>query len=154
HFLTPDFFYGSLSDLSLSADPLTDNRYDLAGGNPISFKEWDGHLVFEDGYGSASDSPRPQATTQIFPSTQPSQTNPRDDRSDKNQNQCLKDISTYVTKCLPQLKLQVKPQFGICLSPKLSQPLLSDCQLAAEVANKVNEAVNGPVSRLFCTFFC
>jgi hypothetical protein len=29
HFLTPDFFYGSLSDLSLSTDPLTGNRYDL-----------------------------------------------------------------------------------------------------------------------------
>lgn len=43
-FLTPDFFYGSMADLSLSIDPLTQNRYDLAGGNPISFGEWDGHL--------------------------------------------------------------------------------------------------------------
>jgi hypothetical protein len=43
-FLTPDFFYGSLADLTLSTDPLTQNRYDLAGGNPISFGEWDGHL--------------------------------------------------------------------------------------------------------------
>jgi RHS repeat-associated protein len=43
-FLTPDFFNGSLADLSLSIDPLTQNRYDLAGGNPISFGEWDGHL--------------------------------------------------------------------------------------------------------------
>jgi hypothetical protein len=57
HFLTPDFFYGSLADLSLSIDPLTDNRYDLAGGNPISFKEWDGHMVLADGGGGASTTP-------------------------------------------------------------------------------------------------
>jgi RHS repeat-associated protein len=43
-FLTPDLFYGALADLSLSVDPLTQNRYDLAGGNPITFGEWDGHL--------------------------------------------------------------------------------------------------------------
>jgi len=24
-------------------DPLTQNRYALAGGNPISYVEWDGH---------------------------------------------------------------------------------------------------------------
>jgi hypothetical protein len=29
----------SLANLSLSADPLTGNRYDLAGGNPISYME-------------------------------------------------------------------------------------------------------------------
>src|SRR5260370_10908650 len=43
-FLPPDLFYGSMAGLSLSIDPLTQNRYDLAGGNPISFGEWDGHL--------------------------------------------------------------------------------------------------------------
>src|SRR5262249_49147552 len=43
-FLTPDFFHGALADLSLSIDAVTQNRYDLAGGNPISFGEWDGHL--------------------------------------------------------------------------------------------------------------
>ena len=57
HFLTPDFFYGSLSNLDLSVDPLTGNRYDLAGGNPISFKEWDGHMVTADGGGGAATSP-------------------------------------------------------------------------------------------------
>jgi RHS repeat-associated protein len=59
HFLTPDFFYGSLSDLSLSTDPLSDNRYDLAGGNPISFREWDGHMALADGYGGAAIDPTP-----------------------------------------------------------------------------------------------
>jgi RHS repeat-associated protein len=54
HFLTPDFFYGSLANLSLSIDPLTQNRYDLAGGNPISFKEWDGHMLLPDGGGTAA----------------------------------------------------------------------------------------------------
>jgi RHS repeat-associated protein len=45
HFLEEDQFAGSLDDLSLSTDPLNDNRYDLAGGNPINFVETDGHRV-------------------------------------------------------------------------------------------------------------
>jgi RHS repeat-associated protein len=68
HFLTPDFFYGSLSNLSLSTDPITGNRYDLAGGNPISFKEWDGHMPVPDGGGGAAPSP----TSSQPPATQPS----------------------------------------------------------------------------------
>lgn len=32
----------------LAADPLTDNRYALAGGNPVSYVEWDGHAVTPD----------------------------------------------------------------------------------------------------------
>jgi RHS repeat-associated protein len=58
-FLTPDLFYGALSNLSLSLDPITQNRYGLAGGNPISFKEWDGHMVLEDGGGGAATDPSP-----------------------------------------------------------------------------------------------
>jgi hypothetical protein len=42
-FLQVDYFNGALADLSLSSDPLTANRYGLAGGNPLSFIEWDGH---------------------------------------------------------------------------------------------------------------
>jgi len=42
-FLQQDQFYGALSDLGLALDPLTQNRYGLAGGNPISYVEWDGH---------------------------------------------------------------------------------------------------------------
>src|SRR5262249_12557470 len=37
-FLTPDLFYGALANVSLSVDPITQNRYGLAGGNPISFR--------------------------------------------------------------------------------------------------------------------
>jgi RHS repeat-associated protein len=62
HFLTPDFFYGSLSNLGLSIDPITGNRYDLAGGNPISFKEWDGHVALADGGGGAATTPAPSQT--------------------------------------------------------------------------------------------
>ncbi len=55
HFLTPDFFYGSLSNLSLSIDPLTQNRYDLAGGNPISFVDSTGHApCFDAGFAGAA----------------------------------------------------------------------------------------------------
>jgi RHS repeat-associated protein len=42
-FLQQDRFYGALDDLGLALDPLTQNRYALAGGNPISYVEWDGH---------------------------------------------------------------------------------------------------------------
>jgi hypothetical protein len=33
----------------LSADPLSNNRYALAGGNPLAFIGWDGHYVTRDG---------------------------------------------------------------------------------------------------------
>jgi RHS repeat-associated protein len=46
-FLQLDYFNGALSDLALSSDPLTANRYGLAGGNPLSFIEWDGHMAVE-----------------------------------------------------------------------------------------------------------
>jgi RHS repeat-associated protein len=42
-FLQQDLYFGSLADLSLSTDPLTGNRYALAGGNPLGFIEFDGH---------------------------------------------------------------------------------------------------------------
>jgi RHS repeat-associated protein len=43
-FLTRDSYGGALSDMGLSTDPFTSNRYAFAGGNPISFVELDGHL--------------------------------------------------------------------------------------------------------------
>jgi hypothetical protein len=67
HFLTPDFFYGSLSNLSLSTDPLTGNRYDMAGGNPISFNEGNGHQFTPDGDGGATTNP--SAGSQSTPTT-------------------------------------------------------------------------------------
>jgi YD repeat-containing protein len=42
-FLQRDEYSGAVEDLSLSMDPLTENRYALAGANPISFIESDGH---------------------------------------------------------------------------------------------------------------
>ena len=44
-FLNQDVFHGALANLGLSTDPLTNNRYALAAGNPISYIEWDGHLA-------------------------------------------------------------------------------------------------------------
>ena len=43
-FLQRDNFQGATADLGLALDPLTQNRYALASGNPISFVEWDGHV--------------------------------------------------------------------------------------------------------------
>jgi RHS repeat-associated protein len=48
-FLQVDYFNGALADLALSSDPLTSNRYGLAGGNPLSFIEWDGHMPVPSG---------------------------------------------------------------------------------------------------------
>jgi RHS repeat-associated protein len=42
-FLQADLYKGALDDLDLATDPLTSNRYSLAGGNPINFVEIDGH---------------------------------------------------------------------------------------------------------------
>lgn len=42
-FLTQDRFEASSGDFSLQSDPLTQNRYAFAGGNPVSRVEWDGH---------------------------------------------------------------------------------------------------------------
>ncbi len=48
-FLQQDMFYGALANLDLALDPLTQNPYALAGGNPISYIETDGHMVTSDG---------------------------------------------------------------------------------------------------------
>jgi hypothetical protein len=62
-FLQVDVFNGALADLSLSADPLTANRYGLAGGNPLSFIEWDGHSVYADGLGLPAQGPTPASAS-------------------------------------------------------------------------------------------
>jgi RHS repeat-associated protein len=42
-FLSEDSYAGGLDDLGLSVDPVNANRYSLAGGNPVSYIETDGH---------------------------------------------------------------------------------------------------------------
>jgi RHS repeat-associated protein len=54
-FIQEDVYRDALGDLGLSTDPLTQNRYSLAAGNPVSFVELDGH--------------GPISTTQRRPST-------------------------------------------------------------------------------------
>jgi RHS repeat-associated protein len=44
-FLSEDRFEAAGLDLSLQADPLTQNRYAFAGGNPVSRIEFDGHFI-------------------------------------------------------------------------------------------------------------
>jgi RHS repeat-associated protein len=55
-FLQQDLFRSALGDLGLTLDPLSQNRYALAGGNPTSFIETDGHVALADvgGGGSAA----------------------------------------------------------------------------------------------------
>ncbi|HEU4349309.1 MAG TPA: RHS repeat-associated core domain-containing protein [Actinoplanes sp.] len=56
-FLQRDVLQGALGDLGLGSDPLTQNRYALAAGNPLSFVETDGHMLIADGGGGGSRTP-------------------------------------------------------------------------------------------------
>ncbi|MEU3625157.1 hypothetical protein BS329_20935 [Amycolatopsis coloradensis] len=47
-FLTLDLYNGALTDLSLTTDPWTNNRYAFGAGNPLSQVEIDGHGWFDD----------------------------------------------------------------------------------------------------------
>ena len=59
-FFQPDAFDGALSDVGLTLDPLTQNRYALAGGNPISYIETEGHMFAAyGGVGAAAEDPNP-----------------------------------------------------------------------------------------------
>jgi hypothetical protein len=42
-FLTEDRFESASGDFNLQSDPLTQNRYAFAGGNPVNRIEFDGH---------------------------------------------------------------------------------------------------------------
>ena len=72
-FLTQDRYEQAQGDLELQADPLTQNRYAFAGGNPVSNIEFDGHFhcaaafsschrgnVFYDGGRGHRGAPRPR----------------------------------------------------------------------------------------------
>ncbi|WP_433649102.1 DNRLRE domain-containing protein [Micromonospora zamorensis] len=59
-FLQADAYANAVNDLGLALDPLTQNRYALAGGNPISYVEVDGHMVTADGGGGGSQTSNPK----------------------------------------------------------------------------------------------
>jgi len=59
-FLQRDAYNGAVSDLGLALDPLTQNRYALASGNPISFVEVDGHRPMVNGGGGGGTTPNPE----------------------------------------------------------------------------------------------
>jgi RHS repeat-associated protein len=103
-FLTPDLFFGALSNLSLSLDPITQNRYGLAGGNPISFKEWDGHVAVTDGGGGAATDPTTSATMLADPCSGPCQ----DGLTSENEGSqvCLPTLfeRVCITITIPSLK--------------------------------------------------
>ncbi len=52
-FVQQDFYEDALGDLGLATDPLTNNRYALAGANPINYIETDGHEPAEGSYKNA-----------------------------------------------------------------------------------------------------
>jgi RHS repeat-associated protein len=62
-FLQQDLFNNGLADLGLTLDPLSQNRYALAGGNPTSWIEYDGHMIIANGGGGTSTPSNPSGTT-------------------------------------------------------------------------------------------
>lgn len=59
-FLQEDRYAEALSDPDLSTDPLTSNRYSLAGGNPANFVEVDGHFSIKKLWGAAKKKVKPK----------------------------------------------------------------------------------------------
>ncbi len=60
-FLTQDRYEAADGDLNLQVDPLTQNRYAFAGGNPVSNVEFDGHHSDRSRCGAAQPSEDPFA---------------------------------------------------------------------------------------------
>lgn len=54
-FLQNDAYVSGAANLELSRNPLSANRYALAGGNPLNYVEIDGHRVTGDGSGETKD---------------------------------------------------------------------------------------------------
>lgn len=75
-FLQADLYHSALADLSLSVSALTQNRYALAAGNPLSFIEWDGHVFVPDGAGGGWPDPEPPPPPQPAPPTTPAPPSP------------------------------------------------------------------------------
>lgn len=61
-FLQPDQYAGALANLGLSTDPINNNRYSLAAGNPLNYIETDGHMLVADNVGGAGGTPAPRGT--------------------------------------------------------------------------------------------
>jgi RHS repeat-associated protein len=53
-FISSDFYTDALADIGLSTDPLAQNRYALAGGNPVGYIEVDGHKIEAGGGGTST----------------------------------------------------------------------------------------------------
>ena len=69
-FLSEDRYASAAGDMNLQADPLTQNRYAFAGGNPVSNIEFDGHIreCGKASSGCQSDSNRTLSKRQAGPS--------------------------------------------------------------------------------------
>ncbi len=98
-FLQRDYYNGALADLALSFDPLTQNRYSLAGGNPMSFIESDGHAVDPDGVGGSPQEPNPtdgtEATQTMVGSSEGSPNSPSLEASTTHFREAPRLWSTY-----------------------------------------------------------
>jgi len=64
-FLQPDQLNGAFGDMQLSTDPLSQNRYSLAAGNPLGLTEWDGHMPIADGGGSGAAAATPTVNVDV-----------------------------------------------------------------------------------------
>ena len=62
-FLSRDTYASAAGDQALSADPLTQNRYAFAGGNPVNLIEFDGHCPARPHCGGKTYKPTPGGTS-------------------------------------------------------------------------------------------
>ncbi len=85
-FLQQDLFRGALDDLGLSSDPLNQNRYALAGANPVGFAETDGHMMVADGGGGSSTSPTPTTSASSCTSQSSSPAPPPPPKEEEHRN--------------------------------------------------------------------
>lgn len=68
-FTVRDTYNGALNDLNLATNPWTNNRYSLAGGNPITGIEIDGHIIYL-GDNSSVSIPRAAASDEAIAAAQ------------------------------------------------------------------------------------
>jgi RHS repeat-associated protein len=153
-FLTPDFFFGSLSNLGLSTDLITGNRYDLAGGNPISFSEWDGHVALDDAGSGGGPSTSPQAGRLITGDGSNSQSS-QDALRDLKDKGCQNAVINFLF-CRPQPNQEESQQSKVpsisvkpCPAPQLTVMGRGiGCGLSASASSQQSGDGNGVGQRL------
>jgi hypothetical protein len=137
-FLEQDLFMGALSDLGLTLDPLTQNRYALAGGNPISFAEWDGHLLANDGSGGSVREDPPNRYPRVSPRIARKILNPSPEprpiavpRYQSGCWRCSPEVGPWLRARVIDLLTGEKTAPGLSFSPTVNRTILGSRAMEA-----------------------